>query len=317
MKHLITLFSILCLITISLTHAQIQQTTMIKERIIGDREVILGLDYLYRNSMKMHERKTLLPCADTLVKKLSIPIEDVPIEGYYSETPELTYYFKLIKSLQNVNIVRRSEISDMKEYQKLLEVFGSPIYGESNFENSIFPHAVDPISTSLKKFSPAWWKAVSIINEAYENIKDSNNFSLTGIGILTKDPVVITALRESAVLFLSVERASPETPKYQYIWSVSSNIENLINMFIYEFNKFIPYKILYANKNNSEYFYNAYEENRLIGRCVCIGKDNSLNKYYHWAINKKDSSDELNFVEFWDDKIWTTEQYRLNIYRSE
>jgi hypothetical protein len=61
------------------------------ERLVVDNRVfLLGLDELYRESMKTHERSELLICARETADALSVAPADVPIEGYYTEDEALT-----------------------------------------------------------------------------------------------------------------------------------------------------------------------------------------------------------------------------------
>lgn len=67
------------------------------ERIVDNRVFLLGLDQLYRERMKRHESTELLTCARAVAVKLNVPPADVPIEGYYTETKDLTEYFRLTR----------------------------------------------------------------------------------------------------------------------------------------------------------------------------------------------------------------------------
>ena len=68
--------------------------------IVDNRVFLLGLDELYRDAVKPHERGELLDCAREVADVLHVESEDIPIEGYYSEHPQLTEYFKLMRALQ-------------------------------------------------------------------------------------------------------------------------------------------------------------------------------------------------------------------------
>jgi hypothetical protein len=62
---------------------------------------------------------------------------------------------------------------------------------------------------------------------------------------------------------------------------------------------------------NAKIFWNAADESKLVGRCVRIGFDQTIEsiQHYHWAI---DRDDEYNLMvkDFWDSDRWTTERYR-------
>jgi hypothetical protein len=64
-----------------------------ERRVVNNRVFLLGLDELYRESMKRHERGELLGCARETTSVLSVTPADVPIEGYYAENEGLTSIF--------------------------------------------------------------------------------------------------------------------------------------------------------------------------------------------------------------------------------
>ncbi|MBN1500271.1 MAG: hypothetical protein JW982_08950 [Spirochaetes bacterium] len=286
---------------------------MIIEKKITDQILILGLDYSCRESMKKYETGVLLSAAKKLATFLSLPINPVPIEGYYNETKELKLYFTIMRALQKVEKSILDEIINNDDYKKILQVFTSPIFGKYNFGEYIIPNVDDPINTVMKKLPPLEWSAEKIINEAYDIVSNADDYSLTGIGILTKDPITITALRESAVLYVSGVQAigNFEEPEYRYIWNVSDKVQKVCNIFINEFNKLTESSILPAVDSNAEYFNQNYIDNKIRGRCVRTGTDESGNtdRFYHWAIDVSDGYD-LVFKEFWDEKLWTTEMFR-------
>lgn len=74
-----------------------------ERRILDNRTFLLGLDYLYRNLMKDHERGELLVCARLVAATLRVAPADVAVEGYYAENKQLTEYFRLIRTLQTLD----------------------------------------------------------------------------------------------------------------------------------------------------------------------------------------------------------------------
>ena len=85
---------------------------MSTERCIVDNRVfLLGLDELYREAMKQHERGELLSCARRVVATLHVAPTNVPAEGYYTEDQRLTEYFGLVRELQQVDESRTSEVA--------------------------------------------------------------------------------------------------------------------------------------------------------------------------------------------------------------
>jgi hypothetical protein len=98
-------------------------------RVVDDRVFVLGLDELYRDAMKGHERGELRGCAERLAARLGVPPADVPVEGYYGEDEALTAYFRSFRALQGVPKERRTEVSKTPDYERLFAVATSPIYG--------------------------------------------------------------------------------------------------------------------------------------------------------------------------------------------
>jgi hypothetical protein len=113
---------------------------MFAERlVITDRVFLLGLDYLYREAMKRHERSELLRCARRVADLLRVPPADVPVEGYYAEDVLLTEYFLLARALQEVGEGRAPEVSGLPEYRRLLEVACAPLFGRPQKKGKLLP----------------------------------------------------------------------------------------------------------------------------------------------------------------------------------
>ena len=71
-------------------------------RVVDNRVFLLGLDELYREKMKLHERGGLLNAARTTCGALGVEPQNGPVEGYYSEDEFLTEYFQRMRALQEV-----------------------------------------------------------------------------------------------------------------------------------------------------------------------------------------------------------------------
>ena len=85
-------------------------TTIIKE--VSDRVLVLALDYLYRENIKIFEVEKLLLASRLLVERLQVSVSQVLIEGYYNESEELKEYFLNIRALQQVAEEKRSVVQD-------------------------------------------------------------------------------------------------------------------------------------------------------------------------------------------------------------
>jgi hypothetical protein len=100
-----------------------------ERRVVDNRVFLLGLDKLYRDAMKQHERGELLNCARRVATALHVKPADVPVEGYYTEDEQLTEYFRLVRALQSKDESVRSVVDSLPEFQRLLEVTSAPLYG--------------------------------------------------------------------------------------------------------------------------------------------------------------------------------------------
>ena len=97
---------------------------MLTERCIVDNRVfLLGLDKLYRDAMKRHERVELLSCARRVAAALHVTPTSVPVEGYYAEDQQLTEYFRLVRALQQVDESRTSKVAALPEFLPGLRPF--------------------------------------------------------------------------------------------------------------------------------------------------------------------------------------------------
>ena len=97
-------------------------------RIVTNQVFLLGLDELYRTAMKRHESAELLECARNVASTLGVAPADVPIEGYYTESSELTEYFQLVRSLQDQPIDRETELPESEPYSRLVAVTSCLLY---------------------------------------------------------------------------------------------------------------------------------------------------------------------------------------------
>jgi len=279
---------------------------------INDFEFIIGLDGFYRKNMMKYESKKLLPLLNKMVNKLNINLKNVVIEGYYYETEELKKYFTIVQNLKNIEIEKIEIFKKHEGYNKLIELFCSGLYGEYLYEKNIIPIVNDNLNKTLIKINKIQYNYKNILDYAYEEIKDKEILTLVEMGILTKNPIIVTALRESVALYVEpVMLGIFEPPKNKYIWNVNKNIEKAGNKIIEMFNNICPYKIPVGIKENAELFYDEFIENNICYRCIKIVTDeNGLN--YHWAIIGDEYNKKYEFKEFWDKKLWSTEEFKKN-----
>jgi hypothetical protein len=295
---------------------------VINEHIVGDFELILALDAFYRHRMQKYETEDLLPLVIEIFQKLGISPDKFPIEGYYYESEKLESYFNYIKTFQQVSIKHKEDLQNMLGYKKLTELYCSGLYGKYEYKDNILPQVKDPVYYAMESLSTEKWNVKNILDMAYTIINDIGNTTIIGLGILLKNPVIVTALRESVVLFPEFYTAGdPDfTIKYinKYIWNVSKEIEKLANTIIEIFNGICPYKIPNATEINAELYYKEFTSNPIDIRCVRIGYDNLSGQNYHWAIkNQEYLTSNYKFMEFWDEKLWTTEDAKNDSYKKE
>jgi hypothetical protein len=278
--------------------------------IVNNRVFLLGLDELYREAMKRHERDELLRCARETASSLSVAAADVPIEGYYSEDERLTEYFRLVRSLQRISKGRESEVAGLTGFKRLKQVCESPIFGPPFNGRFLLSVGEDALSVALKKTFPAW-TAENLTNAAYECAAESSDFSLVALAALSRDAVVLAALRESMVLYAMAVGGSAMRSEPEYVWEVDEIIQQRAAQFVETFNNLFGERLPRPAPENAKEFWMASSEWKVIGRCVRVGFDDSVRpiRHYHWAIDR-DVKYQPIVNEFWDTEIWTTARYR-------
>jgi hypothetical protein len=306
------------------------------QRVVDNRVFLLGLDKHYRDAMKLFESVVLLPCTTAVAGRLKVPPKDVPIEGYYGESPALTAYFRLMRALQDLKEDEGRGAGGMPELAQILEIAGSRLYGEAAFERDgerfMLPAGRDPLSRALLRYrlEPEKWNVPTLVEEANLQAVEHDDFSLVGLAARAKDDVVLTALRESVVLYaekILMLGAMEEEPEYP--WRVDEALASAANRFIelfnrlvgstnaelapqhqmsgqFEFQAFRP--IPSAEPAHAAHFYHCAEDNEIGGRCVNIAKRLDTQEYYHWAVRTGKEGWQVH--EFWSPEMWTTDRYR-------
>lgn len=269
------------------------------ERVVNNRVFLLGLDELYRERMKEHEREELLACAQRVASTLNVPLADVPVEGYYAEEEELTKFFLLIRALQNVPLRRASKVKELPEFRRLLAVTSSPIFGPVGRGEDLLPKGKDPLSAALQE-DGAEWSVPPLVAAAARIAVETDDYSLVGLAALAKDPVVLAALRESVVLYAEIItkefQTAPRLPKY--VWRVDPELAAAAQRFVAAFNTLFGNELPSANAKNAQTFWEAYKESEVVGRCVRLGQTpDAQPRYYHWAVIQG-PDDQLGVREF-------------------
>lgn len=262
--------------------------------------------------MKIFEREKLLPASTDLVEKLGIPLINVPVEGYYPESEELTEYFLKIRSLQKCTKIQRQTVDQSASYRLLSNVMSSEIFGKGKEAEDFFTQRRDPLYYALQNIPVREWSVAAITSEAKRIAANSDDISLVGIAAFISDSVAVAAVRESVALYSSVAvGCAMIPPEVTYEWQVDTEVQDKVNRFIKTFNVLVSGSVREASPENVKYFYDACEENTIAGRCIYIGYDDTKDpvEKYHWAI--KPSGNGLVVEEFWSSEIWTTERYGI------
>lgn len=284
------------------------QRTRVVERVVDDRVFLLGLDELYRSAIKLHERGELLDAARSVTSALGVAPVSVPVEGYYAEDEQLTEYFLLMRSLGSVSGARVPEVETTAGYRRLVEVTSARLYGEPQWGGNILPAGRDALARALDSEWPSW-HIETLTEAARVAAVQHDDISLVGLAARAGDPVVLTALRESVVLYAEVVAgAAPRPPRYVYAWRVDAALAEAAGRFIATFNGLFDEDLPPAVPDNAKAYWSAGQRSDIVGRCVRLGFDRSTPpRQYHWAIRRGEVVEE-----FWDTEIWTTERYRTS-----
>jgi hypothetical protein len=279
-------------------------------KTLDNRALVLALDYLYREDMKIFEVEALLVESRRLLNQLSLPIVDIPIEGYYHESDDLREYFLNVRTLQQCSVDRKQEVENSDAYQLISKTLSSEIFG-SGKNDGFLPQRLDPLFYALQSIPVRSWSVESITSKAHSISIGCDDISLVGIAASINDPVVLTALRESVALYGAIAvGCAMMSPKVVFKWDVSEVLQSKVNRFIKTFNELTSSTIKEASPENVEYFYDAFEENEILGRCIYIGCDDTKEpmERYHWAI--KPEAGRVVVDDFWSEDLWTTERYQ-------
>lgn len=278
--------------------------------VVDDRAFLLGLDELYRFAMKRHERGELLACARRVAAALKTQPANVPIEGYYTEDADLTAYFQLMRALQAESADCAPQVEPLPEFQRLVAVTSSPIYGRPIADGLLLPRGRDPLSAALGQASPREWTVHGLMRAASVLAKESDDYSLVGLACRAEDSVAVAAQRESVVLYAEILIGSAlSRTRPRYVWRVNPELAAAGQRFIDGFNELFGKELPPATEQYARIYAGSAASSRIEGRCVRLGQtDDVPPAYYHWAVTRVD--EELIVDEFWAAEIWTTDRYR-------
>jgi hypothetical protein len=203
--------------------------------VVDNRVFLIGLDGLYRQEMKGHERDELLQCARRVAATLGVGPARVPVEGYYADDRWLTEYFLLMRALQHVDESRRPQVAALPAFQRLLAVTSSALFGTMRFGEGLLPQGVDPLGKALDQTTD--WSLARLIPAARAAALANDDCSLAGLAARANDAVVLTATRESVLLYAMVMvlglPAEHETPRFD--WQVDDELVQAATRFVHIF----------------------------------------------------------------------------------
>jgi hypothetical protein len=261
--------------------------------------------------MKTHERGELLGCAREVAAALDVQPAIVPVEGYYGEDPDLRDYFLLMRALQVVPGARRKQVAALSAFTRLFQVTSAPLYGTPAASGMLLPAGMDALSRALDDTKPDW-SLERLLAAAHDAAVSTDDFSLIALAARVKDAVVLTATRESVVLYAAViagSRMRPEPP--QYVWQVDATLAAQARRFVDTFNALFKEDLPPPEAVSAQTHWAACQRNKIAGRCVRLGYNDALapTQQYHWAIYRTPDG-TLAAEEFWHPELWTTERYR-------
>jgi hypothetical protein len=214
-----------------------------------------------------------------------------------------------MRALQEVPPGRAPEVEAMPEFQRLLAVTSSPIFGLAMREN-LLPTGRDPLSAALHITKMSAWSVPLLTAEAARVARATDDISLVGLAARVEDPVVLTALRESVVLYAEMVVGCALMPRLEFVWQVDPSLAAAARRFVDAFNGLFGPELPPPTAEYASIYWSASTESEVEGRCVRLGQsDPPDTRYYHWAIRRA-AKNHLVVHEFWSQEIMTTASFR-------
>lgn len=268
---------------------------------LSDARFVIGLDELFRESMKAFEVNTLLPLARRVHEKVGGGIPDVPIEGYYTESAELREYFCTVRKLQNTE-VEKVPAEASADLARLSRVLSSRAFGRRRGTTVALPLLTNPLTEALLRV-PEW--TIDSLMTASKGALLDTDVCLVSVAIETGDPVCVCATRETLALELLL--AAGTTPQAR--WDVSPAVAERAQKFIDTLQADTNIALPAAVAENASSYWAAAQSAEINGRCIAIGQaEIGSQPYYHWRIEGFGASAKV--VDFWADHIVTTAEIR-------
>jgi hypothetical protein len=190
------------------------------------------------------------------------------------------------------------------------------LYGQPQYSGKLLPTGRDALSHALDDTYPEWTVA-NLTAATYSTARETDDISLVGLAARIQDAVVLTAVRESVVLYAQIVLGSAlHPPRPEYVWRVDQDLTERAMRFIDTFNALFGDELPPADPAEAERYWHAYDGNEILGRCVRLGYDDTTSpiRHYHWAICHA-TRGEFAVQEFWNTEVWTTTRYRSALRR--
>src|ERR1051325_8617057 len=100
----------------------------------------------------------------------------------------------------------------------------------------------------------------SLTNAAYKCAAESSDFSLVALAGLSRDVVVLAALRESVVLYSMAVGGSRMRSEPEYVWAVDEIIRQRAAQFVETFNHLLGERLPQPAPENAKEFWIASSE---------------------------------------------------------
>lgn len=272
--------------------------------IVGDRLFVVGLCELFRQEMKVYEATTLLPLAETACRAFGLSPAPVPVEGYYSESQELSRFFRLVRALQVTELRSASPGSAHESVRRLRGVFYSPAMGRAEENGRVLPRNSSPFGEALR--TTADWSVEGLSLRSQRLVRD-DDAGLVAVASATGDAVAICVARESVALTAEVELAEVETPRFT--WAVSPRVAEIAGRFVSALAEVTGLVLPAARPSSAGIYGQAARDADLINRCILVGeRPDVAYPLYHWYIEA--SKGEPRVKDFWSTALWTTHSLR-------
>ncbi len=275
---------------------------------ITNTDFFNAIDNQVRAKYAMFETGSLLPIVEKLLKDSNIDFSellDYPVEGYYYKSEPLKRFFKIVRNLQENDVIFDRVLIDSEEFKYIKDITDRELFGkvrsgrreQSGQKPSILPRRYDIIALTMsgedlfEVSSTKPWSMENIIKHLDK--KFTNTPNLTELAYLTKDKACLVCAAETNSLyrdFVYISGCSFFPLQKQYIWKVDKDVEDLGRRTVEEYNKIINngMKIIMPAVDNIQFLDTTTEKPRL----ARLGYVEYSGEWYYWTLNTDGSVTE-------------------------